>query len=125
MAAIQQGEGKNGRGIPAVTFIPDVAKFLEKYETGVECLYENLTILLSKYRRMMKEFNDQKLRFMVNIPEIERTLKTVQALIKKAEAEEDMTASFPLADGVYVEAKVPANNAGTVYLWLGASVMLE
>eukprot|EP00750_Incisomonas_marina_P001688 INCI1155.1.p2 GENE.INCI1155.1~~INCI1155.1.p2 ORF type:complete len:211 (-),score=65.41 INCI1155.1:1532-2164(-) len=124
MAAIQQGEGKNERGIPAVTFIPDVEAFLKKNDMRIEILFENLSILQRKYRFMMQHLQSNKVTVMVKIPEIERTLKAVQHLMRKAAADEEVQTSFPLNDGVYVDATVAANQ-GTVYLWLGANVMLE
>ena len=124
MAAVQQGEGKNERGIPSVTFIRDVESFLKEHTMAIEILFENLSVLQSKYRFMMKHLQENKVAVMVKIPEIERTLNTVKHLIKKADDDEEVKTSFQLADSVYADAKISASTK-TVYLWLGANVMLE
>ncbi len=124
MAAIQQGDVKNERGIPSVTFIPDVELFLKEHTMAIEILFENLSILQSKYRFMMKHLQENKVAVMVLIPEIERTLKTVKHLIRKADDDEEVKTSFALADSVYADAKI-SSKTKTVYLWLGANVMLE
>jgi len=124
MAAIQQGEGKNGRNIPAMTFIPDVASFLKQHDMKIEVLFQNLATMREKYRFMSKRLQDTRVAIMAKVPENERTLKTVQHLMKKAADDEEVKASFPLADSVYVDATVSPDQ-GTVYLWLGANVLLE
>ena len=65
----------------------------------------------------------------LKIPDIKRTQEVVGYLIKK-QAEKNagdgdgiVTANFPLADSLYASAKVATDD--TVYLWLGANVMLQ
>jgi prefoldin alpha subunit len=57
------------------------------------------------------------------IPEIEKTLKAVQLLKEKHEADEVVNTHYQLSDNVYVQAKV--QNTDKVALWLGANVMVE
>ena len=124
MAAIQKGKGENSRGIPSVTFIPNVAEFLREHDLAIEILFENLSILQNKYRFMMKHFTLYKTNLLKSMPQLQRTHKAIKHLIAKRAAEEDVTTSFALADSVYVDAKVEATQ-DTVFLWLGANVMLE
>ena len=123
MAAIQQGEGKNERGIPAVTFIKDVADFLKQHDLKIEILFENLSILWNKYNTMMKYVQENKQRDQIKLSELERSLKAVQRLIKLSGQDESLNANFPLSDSVYVDATVPSSN-GVVYLMLGAGIVL-
>ena len=126
MAAIQSGKGEqNERGIPRVAFIPDVGEFMKQHDLKVEILFENLNLLLQKYRLMMAHLQKNKTSLQVRSPQISRALQAVQQLISKAEAEEEMKTSFPLSDSVFADATVTPNAEGSVYLWLGANVMLE
>ena len=65
----------------------------------------------------------EKTNLKTKIPEIERTLELVHHLIAQKETGEEMTAHYSLSETVYAKAQV--ENAGTVCLWLGASIMLE
>lgn len=65
----------------------------------------------------------QKIRLEQKVPEIERALSGVKLLEEKEGTEEGMDVDYELADNVYARAKVKGQRS--VYLWLGASVMLE
>ena len=57
------------------------------------------------------------------IPEIQRTLQLVQHIAAQAEAGEEFTSDYSLSEMLYTKAKITPT--GVVYLWLGASVMVE
>jgi len=56
------------------------------------------------------------------IPEIKRTLEAVQHLKTKKDSKEKLQTHFELSDNLYANATIEPS---TVYLWLGANVMLE
>lgn len=57
------------------------------------------------------------------IPEIEKTIAMVDLLTEKQDSQEPLYTDFELNDTLYAKAKIEAT--GSVYLWLGANVMLE
>ena len=63
-------------------------------------------------------------RMMGKVPHIEKAIEMVALLLEKETSAEQITVDFELSDQVYTKATI---NKGTqtVYLWLGANVMVE
>ncbi|KAA6355570.1 MAG: putative prefoldin subunit 3 [Streblomastix strix] len=57
------------------------------------------------------------------VPEIQSTLKALDHLIAKKNAQVELTMDFLLSENVYSQAVV--DNTGKVGIWLGANVMVE
>ncbi|RUP25854.1 Prefoldin subunit-domain-containing protein [Jimgerdemannia flammicorona] len=59
------------------------------------------------------------------IPKIKKTLSIVKFLISRRESKSDkpIITKFKLNDTLY--AKVKVENTGTIFLWLGANIMLK
>lgn len=121
---IKQGEGKNERGIPAVTFVQDVGAYLKEKDLKIEILFEALTVLRRKYENMMHFMQQNKQVAQKQVPEVRRTLEAVKHLIKAADEEKELKTSFSLSDGVYSDATIDTKQ-GSVFLALGANVLLE
>lgn len=57
------------------------------------------------------------------MPDIQKTLETVQFLKTRKPASDPIEATFELNDTLYAKAHIPPTDE--VYLWLGANVMLS
>lgn len=73
-----------------------------------------------KYRFMAYNLEARRRKLKSQIPDLERSLEMVNVLGKENEERETQ---FLLSDQVFIKTLVPPTK--TVYLWLGASVMLE
>ncbi|KAJ8605850.1 hypothetical protein CTAYLR_000526 [Chrysophaeum taylorii] len=119
LATVLTGE-TNPRGIPFVVFIENVENFLRADE---KLTVESLIGALNELHQKLKHLEGNKMRTKVSmkakIPEITRTLELVKFLRKN----EDVTTHYSLSEMLYAKARVSAD--GSVYLWLGANVMVE
>lgn len=73
-----------------------------------------------KYRFMAYNLETRRRKLKSQIPDLERSLEMVNVLRKE---DEERETQFLLSDQVFIKTLVPPTK--TVYLWLGASVMLE
>ncbi|OSD03771.1 Prefoldin subunit 3 [Trametes coccinea BRFM310] len=135
---------RNPRGIPKAPFIADVAEFLGPDPNPENALKEFQTAL-AKYRYMDHNLTQRRRGLEDKIPDIKKTLAMVEFLQERREGkkaasddgddldEEDLedgedkakplTTTFELNDTLYAEAQL--EDTDTVYLWLGANVMLS
>ncbi|KAI8812297.1 Prefoldin subunit-domain-containing protein [Cladochytrium replicatum] len=111
----------NPRGIPKAPFVDNVELFLT--DGQVEPTLRKFQEMISKYKYMEVHLLQRQKALETKIPEIKKTLDTVDLLISQKDAEEQMETSFELTETLWASAKVPSTK--TVYLWLGANVMLE
>ncbi|KAH9064411.1 prefoldin subunit [Lactarius vividus] len=150
---IQQDE-KNPRGIPKALFINDVEEYVGGPDAAVERVLAAFQDVLAKYRYMDSNLTQRRRGLEEKIPEIKKTLSMVEFLRdrregKKASTEGDgddadddleddlegekggdesempapIRTTFELADTLYAEAELEETD--TVFLWLGANVMLS
>ncbi|KDR77990.1 hypothetical protein GALMADRAFT_244955 [Galerina marginata CBS 339.88] len=136
-------EEKNPRGIPKAPFIADVDEYLGGADADVESTLKAFQDALAKYRYMDSNVAQRRVSLEEKIPDIKKTLDMVEYLQEKREgkgkAKEDeddlddleeeeespkpLTTTFELNDTLYAEAEL--EDTDTVYLWLGANVMLS
>eukprot|EP00744_Colponema_vietnamica_P011077 GILI01015590.1.p1 GENE.GILI01015590.1~~GILI01015590.1.p1 ORF type:complete len:215 (-),score=51.56 GILI01015590.1:73-672(-) len=110
------------RGIPSATFIEDLEDFLGD-EDPMKIL-ESLRQLCSKYQFMESSLVRKKQILKEKLPSIRKTLEMVQHLEKQqSSGDEPLVTNYKLSDNVYAEAKIAG--VQSVYLWLGANVMVE
>lgn len=102
-------------------FIEDVDAFMEGKEP--EATLNELQGLYQQYKQIEQGLQQNRIRLGNKLPEIKRALDTVKMLCDKAGSGEELDMNFELTDAVYAKAKV--KDAESVYLWLGANVMLE
>ncbi|KAH9916392.1 Prefoldin subunit 3 [Epithele typhae] len=138
--AVAEKQERNPRGIPKAPFIADVAQFLGKDRTAEAALKE-FQAALAKYRYMEQNLAQRRGSLEDKIPDIKKTLAMVEFLQERREGKgaaseddldddlgDDESASKPLIttyelnDTLYAEAQL--EDTDTVYLWLGANVML-
>ncbi|OJT14441.1 hypothetical protein TRAPUB_9019 [Trametes pubescens] len=135
---------RNPRGIPKAPFIADVAEFLGPAPSPEEALKE-FQAALAKYRYMDQNLTQRRRGLEEKIPDIKKTLAMVEFLQERREGksaadgddddlddedlEEDSSSKKPLVttyelnDTLYAEAEL--EDTDTVFLWLGANVMLS
>ncbi|EJD05147.1 Prefoldin, subunit 3 [Fomitiporia mediterranea MF3/22] len=136
---------KNPRGIPHAPFITDVEEHVGGPEGEVEPVLVRFQEALSKYRYMEANLTQRKAAIEVKIPDIRKTLTMVEFLAeqregKKVKSDDDddldedleddesgskkpIRTTFELNDTLYAEAEL--EDTDTVFLWLGADVMLS
>ncbi|KAI8646748.1 Prefoldin subunit-domain-containing protein [Parasitella parasitica] len=105
----EQKLASNPRGIPSSPFVERVEDYVSEAEP--------VEVVLKKFQEAIRKVLEEK------IPEIEKTIAMVDLLTEKKESQEPLYTDFELNDTLYAKAKIEAT--GSVYLWLGANVMLE
>ncbi|KAN0118118.1 prefoldin subunit [Russula decolorans] len=150
---VQEGE-KNPRGIPKAIFINDVEEYLGGPDAAVERVLSAFQDALAKYRYMDSNLAQRRRGLEEKIPDIRKTLNMVEFLRDRREGKKATKGSgagdsddddddelehehdendggkpvpirttFELADTLYAEAELEETD--TVFLWLGANVMLS
>ncbi|KAI9029579.1 Prefoldin subunit-domain-containing protein [Phycomyces nitens] len=109
MASSTEKMETNPRGIPRSPFVERVEDYVSEAEP--------VEVVLKKFQEAVRKVLEEK------IPEIEKTLAMVGFLTEKQASDEPVYTDFELNDTLYAQAKLEATNS--VYLWLGANVMLE
>ncbi|KAF2716601.1 Prefoldin alpha-like protein [Polychaeton citri CBS 116435] len=79
--------------------------------------------MISKYQFMEANTQRRAVGLRDKIPDIEKTLETVNFLRKRGPDSEPLDATFELNDTLFAKAQIPPTEE--VYLWLGANVMLS
>ncbi|XKL64738.1 hypothetical protein PGB90_004824 [Kerria lacca] len=114
-------------GIPQAVFVEDVDSFmaLSANKGNAEKVLRRLDEQHNKYKFMELNLLAKRKRLKNQIPDLERSMDMIRLLKKhKAESgEEEILTEFLLSEQLYSKAKINPKN--TVYLWLGANVMLE
>ncbi|KAL9557806.1 peptide chain release factor 1 [Mucor bainieri] len=112
----------NPRGIPSSPFVERVEDYVSEAEP-VEIVLKKFQEAISKYKFMEVNLLQRRKVLEEKIPEIEKTIAMVDLLTEKQDSQEPLYTDFELNDTLYAKAKIEAT--GSVYLWLGANVMLE
>jgi prefoldin subunit 5 len=114
----------NPRGIPRVPFVEEVGEFIKTKGLTAETIIRQFQEQYSKCKLMEHKLSQNRSQLAGKIPEILKTMETVQFLKKKLEeTQEGFVTHYGLTESVFVEADVEPQN--TVHLWLGANVMVE
>ncbi|KAI6002411.1 Prefoldin subunit-domain-containing protein [Pisolithus orientalis] len=138
------GQDKNPRGIPKAPFIANVEEYIGGPDGDVEGPLKEFQDAIAKYRYMDGSLTQRRKALEDKIPDIRKTLQMVEFLKQrrdrkqKADDQEDdleeddensdgakkpLTTTFELNDTLFAEAQL--DDTDTVYLWLGANVMLS
>ncbi|KAK6977444.1 Prefoldin subunit 3, partial [Favolaschia claudopus] len=138
-------EERNPRGIPKAPFIADIEDHIGGPDGDADGPLKRFQDALAKYRFMESNLTQRRAGLEDKIPDIRKTLMMVEYLHERREgkskateddldAEDDddleegssqkpLTTTFELNDTLYAEAEL--EDTDTVYLWLGANVMLS
>ncbi|KAI6039474.1 Prefoldin subunit 3 [Pisolithus marmoratus] len=138
------GQDKNPRGIPKASFIVNVEEYIGGPDGDVEGPLKGFQDTIAKYRYMDGSLTQRRKSLEEKIPDIRKTLQMVEFLKQrrdgkqKADDQEDdleedeensdgtkkpLITTFELNDTLFAEAQL--EDTATVYLWLGANVMLS
>ncbi|KIM89813.1 hypothetical protein PILCRDRAFT_812608 [Piloderma croceum F 1598] len=142
-------EEKNPRGIPRAPFIENVEAHLGGPDVEVEPTLKQFQDALAKYRYMDANLTQRRQGLEEKIPDIKKTLTMVEYLQERRQgkskanpfedqgddledededeeadgSKEPLKTTFELNDTLYAEAELEETD--TVFLWLGANVMLS
>ncbi|KAK0218974.1 Prefoldin subunit-domain-containing protein [Armillaria fumosa] len=138
-------EEKNPRGIPKAPFIADVEEYVGGSDGDIEGPLKAFQDAMAKYRYMDDNLAQRRKGLDEKIPDYKKTLDMVEYLQERREGkskasegddldvdlddEVDAASSkpirttFELNETLYAEAELEETD--TVYLWLGANVMLS
>ncbi|KAG8685042.1 hypothetical protein FRC11_011211 [Ceratobasidium sp. 423] len=135
-----KGMKTNPRGIPHAPFVSDIEQHIGGPEAECESALRQFQEAIAKYRYMELNLNQRKSGLGEKIPDIKKSLGVVEHLIAqkkpaKGDDEDDledededdeenkMITTFELNDTLYAQAEL--EDTDTVYIWLGANVMLS
>ncbi|PBK88717.1 Prefoldin, subunit 3 [Armillaria gallica] len=138
-------EERNPRGIPKAPFIADVEEYVGGSDGDIESPLKAFQDAMAKYRYMDDNLAQRRKGLEEKIPDYKKTLDMVEYLQERREGkskasegddladdlddEVDNSSSkpirttFELNETLYAEAELEETD--TVYLWLGANVMLS
>ncbi|KAL6794631.1 Prefoldin subunit domain-containing protein [Trichoderma sp. SZMC 28013] len=112
----------NPRGIPYAPFVDKVEDYVSTRD-DVEPTLRNFQEMISKYQFMELNLQRRMTGLREKIPDIQKTLDTVQFLKLRKEETDPIETTFELNDTLYSRANIPPTEE--VYIWLGANVMLS
>ncbi|CAH6719011.1 prefoldin subunit 3 [[Candida] jaroonii] len=120
----------NPRGIPEAPFIDKVEKFVKDAETDFDDVMKAFQDRLQQYKYMELSKRNQLADLDSKRPDIEKNLEIINHLKEKQDNDDDdeskiIETNYELNDSLYTEATINTENLKSVYLWLGAEVMLE
>ena len=106
-------------------YIEDVAAYIARFPKGTEEALQTMQSTYQQYKLLESRLTQSRQRLMMKVPDVERTLACVKKLVQRKDEGSDTHVDFELTDGIFAKAKVSAENAQKVFLWLGANVALE
>ncbi|KAG7192579.1 uncharacterized protein KQ657_001679 [Scheffersomyces spartinae] len=133
MAEFLKPKNTNPRGIPEAPFIEKVDQIIKDGDSDFEPLMSAFQERLQQYKYMELSKQQQLADLNVKIPDIEKNLDIIEYLkLKKDSVDNDdgddnniIETNYELNDTLYTRASINVNDTNSVYLWLGAQVMLE
>ncbi|KAI3404301.1 hypothetical protein KGF56_002940 [Candida oxycetoniae] len=140
MAEILKPKKTNPRGIPEAPFIEKVDNVIKDPDNEFQSVMSQFQQRLQQYKYMELSKQQQLADLNIKIPDIEKNLTVIDQLKEsKREAQEyeeeedieeegkskELTFNYELNDTLYNQATVNLEKLDSVYLWLGAEVMLE
>ena len=150
-AAESEASTTNPRGIPSFPFMNAVSDYCNAV-SDVEPTLQRFTEMINKYTFMQQNVEKRAQGLREKLPEIRSTLDVVRFLRRRRDAngsgdgklgvegleiEDDeeggktgedtdsIETTFPLSDTLYAKAKITPSTLDSVYLWLGANVMVS
>ncbi|KAM0466325.1 hypothetical protein ACHAPV_001284 [Trichoderma viride] len=112
----------NPRGIPYAPFVDKVEDYVSTRD-DVEPTLRSFQEMISKYQFMELNLQRRMTGLREKIPDIQKTLDTVQFLKLRKDATDPIETTFELNETLYAKANIPPTEE--VYIWLGANVMLS
>lgn len=107
-------------GIPTAPFVENVEDFVTTL-ADVDRVLQQFQEAVSKYKFMQESLQKTAANLGEKIPDITKTLQSVQFLGSRSEEDEPFLTNFELNDTLYAKASVP--HTESVYIWLGVSLL--
>ena len=153
-AAAAETSNTNPRGIPSFPFMNAVSDYCNTL-ADVEPTLQRFTEMINKYTFMQQNVEKRAQGLREKLPEIRNTLDVVRFLRRRRERSQkgkvgvegleiedndeeeeeeggktgkdsdSIETTFPLSDTLYARAKITPSKLDSVYLWLGANVMVS
>ncbi|KAJ9659406.1 hypothetical protein H2198_003135 [Neophaeococcomyces mojaviensis] len=136
----QEPTSTNPRGIPTFPFLPTPQDYIK--DSTVEATLNRFQEMISKYNFMSQNVERRAAGLREKLPEMKKSLDTVKFLRMQKEGGPDegdddededddaegkegrLDVTFPLQDTLYSHATINTSQLDSVYLWLGANVMV-
>lgn len=116
----------NPRGIPQAPFIEKVDAIIKNPEQEFEGALAAFQERLQQYKYMELSKQQQLADLNQKIPDIEKNLDVIRHIeSKKDDEDQTIETNYELDSTLYTRATVDTEKLQSVYLWLGAEVMLE
>lgn len=125
----------NPRGIPEAPFIDKVEQFVKDADTDFDHVMKAFQDRLQQYKYMELSKRNQLTDLDSKRPDIEKNLDVIELLKTKkggdgGDDDDDdggkiIETNYALNDSLYTKATINTEKINSVYLWLGAEVMLE
>ncbi|RCK57303.1 Prefoldin subunit 3 [Candida viswanathii] len=126
MAELLKPKNTNPRGIPEAPFIEKVDSVLKNPDDDFDTTMNLFQQRLQQYKYMELSKKQQLADLQIKIPDIEKNLAVIKLIKQKKEKnDKEMITNYELNDTLYSKATIDVKNLDSVYLWLGAEVMLE
>ncbi|KAK6889914.1 Prefoldin subunit 3 [Candida tropicalis] len=126
MAELLKPKNTNPRGIPEAPFIEKVDSVLKNPDTEFDNVMNLFQQRLQQYKYMELSKKQQLTDLQIKIPDIEKNLSIIKLINEKKENNQhELITNYELNDTLYNKAEINIKNLDSVYLWLGAEVMLE
>eukprot|EP00271_Cylindrocystis_brebissonii_P020631 TRINITY_DN6917_c0_g1_i2.p1 TRINITY_DN6917_c0_g1~~TRINITY_DN6917_c0_g1_i2.p1 ORF type:complete len:172 (+),score=33.07 TRINITY_DN6917_c0_g1_i2:178-693(+) len=109
-------------GVQPAPFIEDVEEFLDGRDT--DTALRSLNERLQQYKIREMRLLAQRRDYQLKLPDIRKCLAIVETLQRKQGTGLETKVDFEVTEGIYTQA-VLKDDTTSVYLWLGANVMLE
>ncbi|XP_044717232.1 prefoldin subunit domain-containing protein [Hirsutella rhossiliensis] len=122
VAGADDATSSNPRGIPHAPFVDKVEDYVAARQ-DVEPTLRSFQEMISKYQFMEMNLQRRMAGLKEKIPDIQKTLDTVQFLKSRKDETDPIQTTFELNETLYAQANVPPTDE--VYIWLGANVMLS
>ncbi|XP_049848416.1 uncharacterized protein LOC126315221 [Schistocerca gregaria] len=110
------------QGIQKAEFIENVDEYIKSQDEAYEIIFNRLHQKFTSYKSLELRYTSQHNALQAKIPGIEKALE-VLLYMKSNPAKKDIECDFELITGTYTT--VSLNNTGTIFLWIGANLMVE
>jgi prefoldin subunit 5 len=105
-------------------FIEDVEKYMSEENRQFESVMRELQGRYEQMKNLERALQSEKIRLTQKIPEIQKSLDALKMLDKNREENKTTSLKYQLGEAS-IYAKADVEDPSSVFLWLGANVMLE
>ncbi|ODV96278.1 hypothetical protein PACTADRAFT_2569 [Pachysolen tannophilus NRRL Y-2460] len=120
----------NARGIPQAKFIENIDLFINNKSPSEELINSKLSSiqdLLNQFKFMEESKKVSLQNLKIKVPDLEQNISIIKTLQEEKKNDEfiEQEVNYQLNDTIFTKAVIDKNELESVFLWLGADVMLE